>query len=819
MAARMNLGELSADLKFNTTPAIDGAKRFSKTVQKTDAGLLQLATSAQKLAASVSAAFNEMISLAATQELAEKKLETAIRSRNGAYDVAGLKEYASALQQVTLYGDEVTLSTMAQLAAFTDTEDELRKLTPLVQDLATFSGRDLGSAARAVGMALNGQARGLNAAGISIDENTAKQLQLADRATRTAWITAKLAQEVGGLSRKAAQAAGGSLKQFDNALGDLKETLGGLLEQNQNAWFESLAPLVQGLDGWIKSLDEDTKNLVGTFSSFAGGALVAAAGLAAFAFALPSMTAGFAMLGSAIAALAPYIGAVVVQLGTVGIAAGVVWLAWSQMSDGVKDTVVNMGLAVFQAIHQIIDNTVGLIVRGAGLMLEKVGSMLHNSGLAQQGRELQEFKIEFDTTMAYFGVSAEDTGLKAGQKLIDGIKSKLKGLLPTLSTGGGDTYDGVGPPQALPVLPTLPSSDLLKLGESARVTGELIDDDAIALREHTEAMREASKVASRDARDWLSVGLGKLFSGIGGGDVVADKMAGALSSGSGFGSAVGAGIGIAAGGPVGASVGGMIGSIADAVPAALGSAFSEVAPDLSRTFNAAISAAGASLLTTPTMGFAPYIAAFFGALELGKQTRAWKEITQILDFANAELVAAFDPLVRAFKPLAYALVPLIQTFAAGLAVLVESALFDRAISRLFDVTLGTARAIAELQIVFAGFRIWMLEMLGQTGSDAYNAAVNAEYQAKLARNSLAGSYSDLMRAADGVTSSFNALSTSTLNLPSGYKLNSSVFTSQEGVAGSITIGAVYVQSESGAQFVNDMQQMQITGQLPWASRA
>jgi hypothetical protein len=82
------------------------------------------------------------------QEAAENSLAVAMRNA-GTYteeNIETMKQYAAELQKVTTYGDETTLSTMANLQAYGMSIDVLQKATKATMDLATAKKIDLRTA-------------------------------------------------------------------------------------------------------------------------------------------------------------------------------------------------------------------------------------------------------------------------------------------------------------------------------------------------------------------------------------------------------------------------------------------------------------------------------------------------------------------------------------------------------------------------------------------------------------------------------------------------------------------------------------------------
>ena len=98
------------------------------------------------------------------QIVAERRLEDAI---GGAAEA--LKKQAVELQKTTRFGDEATMAAQAQLATLGLTEDQILKLTPLVQDLSARTGKDLAGAAKIVVGAISTGATTLEKFGVKLE--------------------------------------------------------------------------------------------------------------------------------------------------------------------------------------------------------------------------------------------------------------------------------------------------------------------------------------------------------------------------------------------------------------------------------------------------------------------------------------------------------------------------------------------------------------------------------------------------------------------------------------------------------------------------
>ena len=183
------------------------------------------------LAAFAATAFSKTIgkltSLYSEQENAEKKLSVALGSTS-----QELLDFASAQQEVTTFGDEATISAMAQAAAFTSNEDKIKLLTVAAQDLSAAQGRDLASSMDLLVKSAFSSTNALQRYGIEIDSGLKGSQKLKA-------ITTAIARLYGGQAKAAAETYSGATKQLSDAFGDLGEELG-------KVFAESLLPLVNG---------------------------------------------------------------------------------------------------------------------------------------------------------------------------------------------------------------------------------------------------------------------------------------------------------------------------------------------------------------------------------------------------------------------------------------------------------------------------------------------------------------------------------------------------------------------------------------------
>ena len=152
------------------------------------------------------------------QELAEKKLETALGRTSDA-----LLQQASALQQVTTFGDENIIQAQALIAAFTDDEEAIKKATEATLDLAAAKGMDLFAAADLVAKTLGSSTNAMSRYGIEVTGAVGSTERLNT-------LTQNIANTFGGQAKAQAETMAGALSQAGHAAGDASEKLGKLLE-------------------------------------------------------------------------------------------------------------------------------------------------------------------------------------------------------------------------------------------------------------------------------------------------------------------------------------------------------------------------------------------------------------------------------------------------------------------------------------------------------------------------------------------------------------------------------------------------------------
>lgn len=185
-----------------------------------------------------------LIRLAGEQELAEKRLEAALGRRSQT-----LLDQASALQQVTGFGDEAILSAQSLLAAFIKDEEQLKLATQATLDLAAAKGMDLTAAADLVGKTVGSSTNALSRYGIEV-QGSAGSTQRLETAVRNISIL------FGGQAVAQTQTIAGQIKIFENNAGDLAEKIGKDLA-------ESFMPLLKNFNEFIVEVQNGEASILG----------------------------------------------------------------------------------------------------------------------------------------------------------------------------------------------------------------------------------------------------------------------------------------------------------------------------------------------------------------------------------------------------------------------------------------------------------------------------------------------------------------------------------------------------------------------------
>ena len=246
MAGNKILAQLSALLSLDTKgfeKGINNAKKHSSALQN----------SMKQVGAAIAGAFTvgavvnfskESMTAYAEQIKSEAKLQTALKGRKDITD--RLVSQANLLQSKTLFSDEDIINGQALLATFTQSEEQLKTLTPLVLDYAQAFGMDVASAAKQVGKALISTNGAIGKSGIEAEGAAGSFERYADLVQQ---LTDKFTGQAEGAIPEALKAQ----RELTVSLDELKESWGAMVTSIGNAglfkWIsEELGYLSWGLN-------------------------------------------------------------------------------------------------------------------------------------------------------------------------------------------------------------------------------------------------------------------------------------------------------------------------------------------------------------------------------------------------------------------------------------------------------------------------------------------------------------------------------------------------------------------------------------------
>lgn len=191
--------------------------------------------------AALTFAMAKAVKAANEQEAAEKTLTTALGHRSKA-----LLEQASALQKVTVFGDEAIIGAQALIGAFVKDEKQISAATKATLDLAAAKGMDLKAAADLVSKTLGSSTNAMSRYGIEV-------VGAVGSTERLESLTTNIAKVFGGQAKAQAETFRGKITQLSNAYGDLKEEIGFVISKN---------PVFIKAVGLLKTLFEDLSQRV-----------------------------------------------------------------------------------------------------------------------------------------------------------------------------------------------------------------------------------------------------------------------------------------------------------------------------------------------------------------------------------------------------------------------------------------------------------------------------------------------------------------------------------------------------------------------------
>lgn len=163
-------------------------------------------------------------------------------------NIEKLQALNTELGKKTRFDDDATASGQAVLAQFGLTGQQLQELTPLMQDYAAKTGKDLPTAAEDLGKAVLGQGRALKGIGIDFTDT-------GSAAGNFEQLMGGLRTQVGGFAEGEATTAEGKAAILANQFGEVQETIGAqlmpILMELSSFMLTNVIPAIQGMADWL----------------------------------------------------------------------------------------------------------------------------------------------------------------------------------------------------------------------------------------------------------------------------------------------------------------------------------------------------------------------------------------------------------------------------------------------------------------------------------------------------------------------------------------------------------------------------------------
>ena len=251
-------GHLNFDTIIKTSGFQKGLKNIGNTLNSLKGAAMNLA-GAFGIAFSAAALINFSKSAKEAYNVqleGETKLATVLGEHLDATEeqIQAAKDYASALQEIGVIGDEVQLAGLQELSTYIENPDSLKTMNGVLNDMLAQQYGLNASAESAVtistmlGKVLAGQTSALSRYGYTFDEAQEQLLKYGTEEQRVATLAEVVEESVSGVNKALADTPTGKVKQLSNDFGDLKETVGKMLT-------DVLYPVVTVLDTIVKKIN------------------------------------------------------------------------------------------------------------------------------------------------------------------------------------------------------------------------------------------------------------------------------------------------------------------------------------------------------------------------------------------------------------------------------------------------------------------------------------------------------------------------------------------------------------------------------------
>lgn len=234
------------DLVLNSAKFKKAAGAVVRVMAAMKAKMGAVASAAKSMLLIGGGAITGFLKIAADQQASEAALDIALKATGQSVDrwSQKMRDAASAIQDVTIHGDEVNLMLMVQLTNLGVTADKLDGATRGAIGLATALGQDIKSGARNFALALAGNTMmlGRYIPALRSASSEAEKLALVIEFARRGFLQAE----------NVTKTFTGRVRQLWNSFGDMNEVLGDVFIPDMERLVEKIKDIIPVLSDWIK---------------------------------------------------------------------------------------------------------------------------------------------------------------------------------------------------------------------------------------------------------------------------------------------------------------------------------------------------------------------------------------------------------------------------------------------------------------------------------------------------------------------------------------------------------------------------------------
>ena len=197
----------------------------------------------------------DTVKLFGEQEKVELRLAAAAKNNpyiNG-QAVKSLKNAAAALQEISIFGDEAIIQQQSFLTTLGLTETQINDVMSAAVDLASTGMVSLESAVRNIAKTYGGMTGELGELIPNLKELTAEELKAGE-------AVEYIAKQYDGMAEAAASGVSGTIEQFKNMVGDVKETIGAALAPIAKNILTAIKPAFDNIGKWFTEHQDQITN-------------------------------------------------------------------------------------------------------------------------------------------------------------------------------------------------------------------------------------------------------------------------------------------------------------------------------------------------------------------------------------------------------------------------------------------------------------------------------------------------------------------------------------------------------------------------------